>query len=178
MGWVQILFFKGEKIIKKQPQTLQYSGLFTLNRSGNRLLPLDTTTNPSGFFQNFELVIIGTVSKISPWWKSKTKAYLYSRTMILVASSWAKWNGITSAFITIQSVPLHKSHSKLLTLDFSTVVCSRDFVGCYIFNKVMSYQHSLIISCWEQKRNKRAKIKKKKLTEQHMQSFMNLKPST
>ena len=139
MGWVQILFFKGKKIIKKQPQTLQYSGLFTFNRSGNRLLPLDTTTTPSGFFQNFELVIIGTVSKISPWWKSKTKAYLYSWKMILVASGWAKWNGITSAFITIQSVPLHKSHSKLLTLDFSTVVCSRDFVRCYIFNKVISH---------------------------------------
>ena len=67
--------------------------------------------------------------------------------MKLVANGRAKWNGITSAFITIQSVPLHKSHSKMLTLDFSTVVCSRDFVGCYILNKVMSYQHSLMISC-------------------------------
>ena len=58
-------FLKG-KIIKKQPQTLQYSGLFTFITSGNRLLPLDTTTTPSGFFQNLELVIIGTVCEISP----------------------------------------------------------------------------------------------------------------
>ena len=91
MGKVQIMFFKGKKIIKKQPQTLQYSGLFTFNTSGNRLLLLDTTTTPSGFFQNLELVIIGTVCKISPWWKSKTKAYLYNRKMILIASSKMEW---------------------------------------------------------------------------------------
>ena len=107
--------------------------------------------------------------------KIQNQSLFIQQKMILIASSWAKWIRITSAFITIQSVPLHKSHSKLLTLDFSTVVCSRDFVGCYIFNKVMSYQHSLIISCWEQKRNKRAKIKKKKLTEQHMQSVRKFK---
>ena len=49
--------FLREKIIKKQPQTLQYSGLFTFNTSGNRLLPLNTTTTSSGFVQNLELVI-------------------------------------------------------------------------------------------------------------------------
>ena len=48
--------------------------------------------------------------------KIQNNAYLYSRKMILIARSWAKWNGTTSAFIAIQSAPLHKSHSKLLTL--------------------------------------------------------------